>query len=208
MLRRCDFRPMRHPHRPLQGARHDNQDRPAVDVVRPHCLFLPAVPVVGDVAPPGENTKKAHASGSLAFSRDGALLSAVDTDLGLVGVIDVASQKLTHTVKVGDAQYRVAVGADDTVFVANRKSRSVSVIRRGEGKVSAELPTDIDPVALGVAGDGTLYVVCATASDAAEYGSVKTLQERVLKNPGDQHGVTSTLTDAERTDLVAYLRTL
>jgi cytochrome c peroxidase len=47
--------------------------------------------------------------------------------------------------------------------------------------------------------------------DSAPYlhdGSVKTLRERVTKNPGDRHGTTSQLTPAEVDDLVAYLETL
>lgn len=39
-------------------------------------------------------------------------------------------------------------------------------------------------------------------------GSVMTIKARVLKNPGDKHGVTSNLTDAQVDDLVAYLQTL
>jgi YVTN family beta-propeller protein len=47
--------------------------------------------------------------------------------------------------------------------------------------------------------------------DSAPYlhdGSIRTLRERVTINPGDRHGVTSTLTPAEVDDLVAYLETL
>ena len=39
-------------------------------------------------------------------------------------------------------------------------------------------------------------------------GSVGSLTDRVWKNPGNLHGHTSSLTDAEKNDLVAYLRSL
>lgn len=39
-------------------------------------------------------------------------------------------------------------------------------------------------------------------------GSVKTIDERVYNNPNDAHGATSSLTDDEKADLVAWLKTL
>ena len=39
-------------------------------------------------------------------------------------------------------------------------------------------------------------------------GSVTTLSERILRNPGDKHGVSSTLSPGEVDDLVSYLRAL
>jgi YVTN family beta-propeller protein len=47
--------------------------------------------------------------------------------------------------------------------------------------------------------------------DSAPYlhdGSNATLRERVTNNPGDAHGLTSTLSESEREDLLAYLETL
>ena len=39
-------------------------------------------------------------------------------------------------------------------------------------------------------------------------GSMTTLEERIFKNDGDQHGTTSTLTRDEKLDLVSYLKSL
>ena len=39
-------------------------------------------------------------------------------------------------------------------------------------------------------------------------GSQVNLSERVFANTGDRHGTTSALTEAEKTDLVAYLKSL
>ena len=132
----------------------------------------------------------ARSSGSLAASTDDALLYAADTDNGLLGVIDVKTQKTIAEVKVGQSPWRVTVAPDDTIFVANRGSRSVSVIRRGDWTVAAELATDIDPVGMVMTPDGkTLYVVCATSALASEYGTltafdVATLTPRWTLNVG------------------------
>jgi cytochrome c peroxidase len=39
-------------------------------------------------------------------------------------------------------------------------------------------------------------------------GSMKTLEERVFNNPSDSHGSTSSLSEDEKTALVAFLKTL
>ena len=39
-------------------------------------------------------------------------------------------------------------------------------------------------------------------------GSQLTLEERVFSNVGDRHGVTSTLSVDERSDLISYLKSL
>ncbi len=115
-----------------------------------------------------------RSSGSIAASKDDALLYVADTDKGVLGVIDLKQQnKKIAVVKVGAAPWRVVVGADETIYVANRGSRSVSVIRRGEWAVAAELATDVDPVGMVVSADGrSLYVVCATSSTASEFGTL------------------------------------
>ncbi|HVE84668.1 MAG TPA: hypothetical protein VND93_17550, partial [Myxococcales bacterium] len=74
-----------------------------------------------------------NAAGSLALSRDDAFLYAVDTDNDLVAVVDTATEAMVAQVQVGRAPERITVGPDDTIYVSNRGSRSVSVIRRGAG---------------------------------------------------------------------------
>ncbi len=123
----------------------------------------------------------ARSSGSLAASKDDALLYAADTDNGVLGVIDLKSGQKLAEVKVGQSPWRVAVGLDDAIYVANRGSRSVSVIRRGDWTVAAELATDVDPVGMVVSADGrTLYVVCATSATASEYGTLTAFDTATL----------------------------
>ncbi|MDP1826811.1 MAG: c-type cytochrome [Archangium sp.] len=114
-----------------------------------------------------------RASGSLAVSKDSASLYAADTDNGLLLVIDTKTLEKRAEVKVGVRPFRVAVGQDGTIFVANRGSRSVSVVSPGDWAVVAELPTGVDPVGMQLSGDGkTLYVVSATALDDTSYGTL------------------------------------
>ena len=121
------------------------------------------------------------ASGSLALSMDDALLYAVDTDNSILAVIDTKSEAKIAQVKVGVRPFRVAVAPDDTIFVANRGSRSVSVIRRGDWEEAAQIPTGVDPVGLVVSPDGkTLYVVSATSSDTTDYGTLLAVDTQTL----------------------------
>lgn len=115
----------------------------------------------------------ARGSGSMAVSKDQALVYATDADNGLLLAFDALTLEKVAEVKVGEQPFRVAVGCDDTVYVANRRGRSVSVITRGTWAVSAELPTGVEPT--GLAFDGkceTLYVVSATARDTAKHGTL------------------------------------
>ena len=122
-----------------------------------------------------------RSSGSLAASTDSALLYAADTDNGVLGVIDLKSRIELYEVKVGTAPWRVTVGADDTIYVANRGSRSISVIRKGEHTVFSEIATAVDPVGLVTSPDGrTLYVVCSASAVAAEYGTLAAFDTATL----------------------------
>src|SRR4051794_6198149 len=77
----------------------------------------------------GQAARNSASSGSLALSTDDTRLYAADSDNGVVSVIDTTTDSKLYDVQVGTRPARVVVGTDDTVFVANRGSRSVSVIR-------------------------------------------------------------------------------
>jgi hypothetical protein len=80
------------------------------------------------------------------------------------GGLLLASACIVASVPVGALPSRVIVGADDTIYVSNRKSRSISVIHRpqagGSWAVSTTLPTDAEPLgmALSPGAQNTLYV--------------------------------------------------
>jgi YVTN family beta-propeller protein len=132
------------------------------------CAVL-ALALVGCTAP----ELSPRSSGSLAVSKDSKSLYAADTDNGVLLVLDAKTLEKQAEVKVGFQPFRVTVGQDGTVFVANRGSRSVSVVSPGDWSVVAELPTGVDPVGMQVSGDGkTLYVVSATAIDDPSFGTL------------------------------------
>jgi YVTN family beta-propeller protein len=121
-------------------------------------------------------------SGTLALSRDDAFLYAVDTDNGIVAVLDTASRSKVAEVKVGLLPERITVGPDDTVYVSNSGNRSVSVIRRGQWTEAARLDVGVEPMGLGLSADGkTLYVVNSAMLDSTEQGSLMAFDTSTLK---------------------------
>ncbi len=126
--------------------------------------------------------RPSYGSGSLALSTDDELLYAVDTDNGVLVVIDAKANAKVAEVKVGAAPARVVVSQDDTIFVTNRGARSVSVIRRGEWTEAMRLETGIEPFGLALSPDSkVLYVVSATARDTTEYGVLSAFDTKTLK---------------------------
>ena len=150
-------------------------------------------------------------SGTLAISRDDALLYAARTDSDTVAVVDAASNAVIATVPVGKAPTRLTVGPDDTVYVANRGSRSISVIKRGTWEEASRVEVGVEPAALQVSADNsTLYVVNSTSLSNAEVGTltavdVKSLQVRWEVEVGHEpRGLA--LVDGGRTALVSLFK--
>lgn len=113
------------------------------------------------------------ASGSVAMSRDDSLVYAVDPDLDTLFVVDAKDPSSFKEVKVGRAPEKVLVAPDDTVYVANRYGRSLSVIRKGDAQVSSTIDVGIEPVGLAVSTDGkTLYVVNSASRADLDVGTV------------------------------------
>lgn len=123
-----------------------------------------------------------NASGSVALSRDDAFLYVVDADTGVLAVVETARGEKVGEVKVGAGPERVVVGPDDTVYVANRGERSVSVIRRGDWSEAARVAVGVEPMGLAVSPKGdTLYVVNSTALDSTTYGTLMAVDTRSLE---------------------------
>jgi YVTN family beta-propeller protein len=115
----------------------------------------------------------AQTASTVALSRDDALLYAVDTDNGIVAVIDTSSETKVAEVKVGKGPERVVVGVDDAVYVSNRLEHSVSVIQRGSWQEARRIEAGLEPVGLALSSNGkTLYVVSAIAKDTATHGAL------------------------------------
>lgn len=113
------------------------------------------------------------ASGSVAVSRDDSLVYAVDADLDTLFVAKASDAKVVAEVKVGKSPEKVLVAPDDTIYVANRFGRSVSVVRKGEATVAATIDVGIEPVGLAISADGkTLYVVNSSSRADLDVGTV------------------------------------
>jgi YVTN family beta-propeller protein len=114
-----------------------------------------------------------NSSGSVALSRDDALVYAVDTDNGIVAVRDAVTLERVADVKVGRAPQQIAVASDDVLYVSNRADRSVSIIPRGEWQAVATVAVGVEPAGLAVSPDAkTLYVVNATSLEDASHGTL------------------------------------
>ncbi|MFZ5471234.1 MAG: c-type cytochrome [Myxococcota bacterium] len=125
-----------------------------------------------------------NSSGSLALSRDDALLYALDTDNEILAVVDTRKDEVIAKVKVGKVPTRVVVGHDDTIYVSNRGSRSVSVIRRGDFSAPAATIADVgvEPTGMAVsADDKLLYVVSSTSLDDASVGTLTAIDVASLQ---------------------------
>lgn len=117
-----------------------------------------------------------QSTSTLALSQDDTYLYAVDADNETLSVLDTRSDAKIAEVKVGAGAHLVTVGPDDTVYVANRYGRSVSVVRRGEWSEAARWTAGEEPVGLTVSADGkTLYVVNAVTPDSVQHGAVLAL---------------------------------
>ena len=108
---------------------------------------------------------RGSADGTLAQSVDGSRLFAVNPDVPRLAIIDTNKQALLTILNVGQNPSRVIVGPGDTVYVANRGSRTVTVLKPGSDGTYAQtalLDTGAEPIGLGLSPDGrTLYVACS-----------------------------------------------
>jgi YVTN family beta-propeller protein len=128
-----------------------------------------------------------NSSGTVGISNDDAFVYAVDTDNGVVAIVDAKTQSKITSVPVGSLPERIAVGADDTIYVANRGSRSVSVIHRGttdpgSWNEATRINVGVEPVGLALSPDGkTLYVVNSTSLQTSDYGTVMSFDTASLQ---------------------------
>lgn len=130
---------------------------------------------------PPNSGASARASGSLALSNDDSTVFAVDTDNGILAVIN-PSTKTVLPIAVGKSPVRVLVAPDDTVFVTNRGDRSVSVIRKGDTAESARIAVNVEPSGMALTSDGkTLLVVSATALDRTDQGTLTAIDTGTLE---------------------------
>lgn len=107
---------------------------------------------------------RGSADGTLAQSSDGAFLYAVSADDNTLVVVDAQKKTLLASIPVGQAPARVVVGPDDTIYVSNRGSRTVSVIHKGAWTEAGRIAVGAEPVGLAVASDGSMLYVANFAA--------------------------------------------
>ncbi len=130
----------------------------------------------------GQTRHSGMSAGSVALSRDDALVYVAEADNDALLVVDAATESLVASVPVGRQPERVVVGPDDTIYVANRLSRSVSVVRRGEWTEAARVEVGVEPVDLALSDDGrTLYVVNSTALGSSDVGTLMAIDTAALR---------------------------
>jgi YVTN family beta-propeller protein len=123
-----------------------------------------------------------RSSGSLALSRDGNHIYAVDTDNNSVIVANAADGSKLQTIAVGKDPVRIVVGKDDRIYVSNRGERTVSVIDPKSLSEVTRLPVDVEPNGLSFTTDGkTLLVVSATDTNDPQQGTLTAIDTGTLK---------------------------
>jgi YVTN family beta-propeller protein len=151
--------------------------------VRPFESLLAAGVVLGlsacSSAPVGEYRAS---SGTLALSRDGAEVYAVDSDNDLVAILSSTDLRKIAEVKVGHRPERIAVGADGTLFVTNKGDRTVSFVKRGAWMVLDTVTVGIEPVGVDVTRDGNhVLVASSTSLSNPEVGTLTSIDARTRK---------------------------
>lgn len=121
-------------------------------------------------------------AGSVALSRDGQRVYAVDSDNDALEVARLDGTKLTE-VKVGHNPARVVVGPDERIYITNRGERTVSVLAGDTFSELARIPVGVEPSGLSLDAEGKkLYVVSATALDDASQGTLTAIDTASLKS--------------------------
>ncbi|MBS1153427.1 MAG: hypothetical protein H6Q89_5125, partial [Myxococcaceae bacterium] len=122
--------------------------------------------------------------GSLAVSRDDALLYVADADHDRLTLIDSKTGFVVRHVPVGRHPERVAVGPDGTVFVTNRGSRTVTQLTR-DGMVQATVEVGAAPIGLSVSRDGKrLFVANSTSGTVSELDTQPLAVRRTIEVGG------------------------
>jgi DNA-binding beta-propeller fold protein YncE len=121
-------------------------------------------------------------AGSVAISRDGQRVYAVDSDNDTLQVARPDGSKLTE-VKVGHNPARVVVGPDERIYISNRGERTVSVLSGDKFTELARIAVGVEPSGLSLDAEGKkLYVVSATALDDASQGTLTAIDTASLQS--------------------------
>jgi YVTN family beta-propeller protein len=90
-----------------------------------------------------------------------------DKSADAIGVIDVATRRLTRKISSGSDPEEFALSKDGTkLYVSNEDVKTASVINIASGKVEHIIPIDLEPEGVATAPDGKrFYVTCEAGGD-------------------------------------------
>jgi YVTN family beta-propeller protein len=98
-----------------------------------------------------------------APSNDGRFLYAADTDLGVVGVIDMREDKVIKTIRVGPEPWRIYMSHDGRYGItANNGDETISIIDTRTNTVAATLEAGPDMTGINFAG-GKAFVISSSS---------------------------------------------
>lgn len=90
-----------------------------------------------------------------------------DKSVDAIGVVDVATRKLTRKISAGSDPEEFALSKDGTrIYVSNEDVKSASVISIATGKVEHIIPVNQEPEGVATSPDGKrFYVTCEASGD-------------------------------------------
>ena len=118
---------------------------------------------------PIEGPPELDANGNPVFKRDQDDDDEVEADKSAdgIGVVDVATRKLTKKIQVGSDPEEFDISRDGTrLYVSNEDVKTASSVNIANGKVEHIVPLGQEPEGVAVAPDGkSLFVTCETGGD-------------------------------------------
>lgn len=117
-----------------------------------------------------------RSSGSIAVSRDDALLFVADADHDRLTVIDTATKSVVRQTPVGKAPERVLVAPSGAVYVSSRGARTVSRLTADGAGVEATATVGAEPVGLALSLDASQLYVANSMSGTVSVLDATTLE--------------------------------
>lgn len=134
-----------------------------------------------------------RSSGTLAVSRDDALLFVADADHDRLTVIDTASRSVVRQTPLAKAPERVLVAPSGAVYVTSRGARTVSRLSADGAAVEASATVGSEPVGLALSGDGAELLVANSMSGTVSVLDANSLEaKRELTVGGQPYALTAT----------------
>ncbi|MCC6334505.1 MAG: c-type cytochrome [Myxococcales bacterium] len=144
-------------------------------------------------------------SGSIAVSRDDALLFVADADHDRLTVIDTATRAVLRQTPLAKGPERVLVAPDGAIFVSSRGARTVSKLTADGAGVEATATVGAEPVGLALSSDLTQLFVANSMSGTISVLDAATLEPRREVTVGGQPWAVTAAADGRRLYVTDFL---